>query len=375
MPSKTDADVIDGVLADKVAHTCTAELGGVLVGWSAWNRLGMSELLHSLSFTHDQALSAAISVINRLVEPSSEHSLLDWYHRTGLPELMDNPLWGAGDDRFYRISDRLLANKERIEQHLRDKQMSLFNLERTVLLYDLTNTHFERLCKDNPKAKRGKNKQKRNDCPQIVVGMVFDQHGFELSHKVFDGNQSDAKSLVEMIGELNASVPKGTEKPLVIMDAGVATAANLALLREHGFGYLVNDHTLDEHDYWKLYIRLTHAEAGFKSLKTDLGLRPNPHHKEDRVDGHVFICIIAYHLLRNILWTLEQQQDYRSWETIKRIMSTHCYTTILLPTKEGVTHRIRKAGQPEECQKEIYRALAIEWTNLPSHRTTVSQKR
>lgn len=129
-----------------------------------------------------------------------------------------------------------------------------------------------------------------------------------------------------------------------------------------------------EHELWKLYISLTQAEAGFKALKTDLGLRPNPHHKEERVDGHVFICIIAYHLLKNILWTMEQKEDTRSWETIKRIMSTHCYTTILLPTKDGVTHRIRKAGQPEECQKEIYKVLGIEWTNLPSHRTAVGEK-
>ena len=525
VPPRKDANIIDGVVVDKVTHTDTAELGTVLVGLTAWQRLGMPELLQNLGFNNDQSLSAAISVINRLVDPSSEHSLLDWYRRTGLPELMGNSLRGAGDDRFYRVSDRLLANKNKIEQHLRDRQMSLFNLERTVFLYDLTNSHFEGLCKHNPKAKRGKNKQKRNDCPQIVVGMVFDQYGFELTHKVFDGNQSDSKSLLEMIGELNASVPKGDAKPLVIMDAGVASAANLALLREHGFGYLVNDtrnrrndyleyfleheeftvvpdrpgkspvmvrlmddvnseqpdtfreriilckseqrgqkenamlsnaekrflvdvkklseriqkgqlkdrdkinraigrlsaahsrvnrfytisldeteqitelkwerndekfdqaaslwgsyvlrtddRTLNEHEYWKLYIRLTQAEAGFKSLKTDLGLRPNPHHKEDRVDGHVFICIIAYHLLKNILWTMEQKEDTRSWETIKRIMSTHCYTTILLPTKDGVTHRIRKAGQPEECQKEIYKVLGIEWTNLPSHRTAVGEK-
>lgn len=100
-------------------------------------------------------------------------------------------------------------------------------------------------------------------------------------------------------------------------------------------------------------------------MKTDLGLRPNPHRKEDRVDAHVFICVLAYHLLRNILWTLEQKGDHRSWETIRRILRTHCYTTILLPTNSGQTHRIRRAGQPEECQKDIYRNLNIEWRGLP----------
>lgn len=110
VPSGTKPELIDGVLADKVTHTDTAELGTVLVGWETWKRLGMPELLHGLGFNKDQSLSAAISVINRLVDPSSEHSLLQWYRRTGLPELMNNGLRGAGDDRFYRISDKLLSH-------------------------------------------------------------------------------------------------------------------------------------------------------------------------------------------------------------------------------------------------------------------------
>ena len=527
-PAQPPSDVIDGVLGGQVTHTNTTELGTVLVGWEIWKCLGMPELLEELGFNADQCRSAAISVINRLVDPSSEHSLPEWYRRTGLPELMDNALRGCGDDRFYRVSDKLLTHRKTIEQHLRERQRSLFNLNRTVLLYDLTKTHFEGLCKRNPKAKRGKNKQKRDDCLQIVVGMLFDQYGFEMSHQVFEGNQSDSKSLIEMVDALSASVPPDGTKPLVIMDAGIATEENLRLLREHGFGYLVNDtrtrrkryieefrqsdaftevpdrpgkppvlvriipnphpsedadpsradrivlckseqrgekenamlsnaeqhfldaleklaqriekgrlkvrskmercigricarhprvsryytvaieevpdgsrlawqrhdemfaeaadlwgcyvlrtdeQTLNEHELWELYISLTRAEDGFKALKTDLGLRPNPHHKEERVDGHVFICVIAYHLLRNILWTLEQQGDTRSWESIKRVLRTHCYTTILLPTRDGSTHRIRKAGQPEECQKAIYQALGINWNRLPAHRSIVNKKR
>lgn len=523
-PSPTpEEEYLDGVRVLAVSHTDTAELGPVLSGWEIWKRLGMPELLNTLGFNRSQSQAAAISVINRLADPTSEHSLLDWYRRTGLPELMGNTLRGAGDDRFYRVSDLLLARQSDIERHLRERQSSLFNLERTVLLYDLTNTHFEGLSSRNPKAKRGANKQKRNDCAQIVVGMVFDQYGFEMTHKVFEGSRNDSKSLVEMIDELNAAVAPGQQKPLVVMDGGVATRRNLNLLRQHGFGYLVNDsrrqrqryldafrqtqgfevvegregkapvrvrviddpqpadldgdwaerivlckseprgekeraivsnaerryldalgklatriekkqlkarskieqaigriqarhprarrfytialesdakglrlrwtrddnllgeaadlwgcyvlrtdeRTLNEHELWQLYISLTQAEEGFKALKSDLGLRPNPHHKEDRVDAHVFICVLAYHLLRNILWTLEQKGDHRNWETLKRVLRTHCYTTILLPTRNGPTHRIRKAGQPEECQKIIYRNLGIDWGSLPCHRSVI----
>jgi transposase len=516
-------EIIDGVRAEAVSHTETAELGPVLLGWEIWKRLGMPELLQMLGFNRSQSQAAAISVINRLADPASEHSLPDWYRRTGLPELMGNRLRGAGDDRFYRVSDLLLSRQGQIEAHLRKRQHSLFNLERTVLLYDLTNTHFEGLCRNNPKARRGANKQKRNDCAQIVVGMVFDQFGFEMTHKVFEGTLNDGKSLLRMIEELNAVAADGQAKPLVVMDAGVATRKNLTLLHAHGFGYLVNDsrgqrrryldafrqtkdfrivegregkdpvwvrvmddpqasdqdgdpgerivlcksqprgekeqaivsnaerrfleavqklaariehgrlksrskieqalgriqarnprarrfykinlesngrklrlectrddalrqdaedlfgcyvlrtdeRTLNEHGLWQLYISLTQAEEGFKALKTDLGLRPNPHQKEERVDAHVFICVLAYHLLRNILWTLQQKGDHRNWETLKRILRTHCYTTILLPTRSGPTHRIRKAGQPEECQKAIYRNLGIVWDRLPCNRSVV----
>jgi len=514
--------VLEGVLIQEVSHTETAELGPVLLGWQMWKRLEMPELLKVLGLNESQRQAAAISVINRLADPSSEHSLLDWYRRTGLPELMGNKLRGAGDDRFYRVSDLLLGRQRRIEAHLRKRQRSLFNLDRTVLLYDLTNTYFEGLCSQNPKAKRGASKHKRNDCVQIVVGMIFDQFGFEMAHKVFEGSLNDSKSLLAMIGELNATAGEGEQKPLVVMDGGVATRKNLTLLRSHGFGYLVNDsrrqrgkyrqefcakkgfsvvkgrkgkepvrvrviddpmnaeqgerivlcksqprrqkehaiisnaekrfvqeleklaarigkkqlkdkvkiqraigrlqakhrrvrryydvkldehngeatlswrrddqqfeqgadlygcyvlrtdqRTLNEHQLWQLYISLTRAEDGFKALKTDLGLRPNPHHKEERVDAHVFICVLAYHLLRNALWTLEQKGDHRGWETLKRVLQTHCYTTILLPTENGQTHRIRKAGQPEECQKAIYRALGVEWRGLPCTRSVIGAK-
>jgi hypothetical protein len=264
------APVIDGVLSDGVTHTETAELGPILLGWQIWKRLGMPELLSVQGFNRAQIQAAAISVINRLADPTSEHGLLDWYRRTGLPELMGNKLRGAGDDRFYRVSDLLLSRQEAIEEHLRERQSSMFNLTRTVLLYDLTNTHFEGLCKQNPKAKRGANKQKRNDCAQIVVGMLFDQFGFEMAHRVFDGSLNDSKSLLKMIGDLNATVGNRTEKPLVVMDAGVATRKNLNLLREHGFGYLAND----SRGQRKRYVDQFRDEQGFHVVEGREGKDP-----------------------------------------------------------------------------------------------------
>jgi hypothetical protein len=125
---------------------------------------------------------------------------------------------------------------------------------------------------------------------------------------------------------------------------------------------------------WRLYITLTRAEEGLRALKGELGLRPNYHQVEGRVEGHVWISVLACHLLRYVLRRLEAGQEYRSWTTIKRILSTHCYTTVLLPTQAGQLYRIRKAGEPEEEQKRIYRLLGLEWNQLPKTKTILMVK-
>ena len=129
---------------------------------------------------------------------------------------------------------------------------------------------------------------------------------------------------------------------------------------------------------WKLYITLTRAEDGFRMLKGTLGLRPNFHQIEHRVDAHVFITILAYQLLQTILYPLRKAGDNRSWESIRRVLETHCYTTLLLPTSAGELHRIRKPGIPDERQSAIYRRLGVDLKQLPvkhavsSTRTTKS---
>lgn len=526
---KADEVHVDGVILDRVEHSITSELGPELAGLHAWKRLRIDELLKDLGFNALQRKTAAISVINRLVSPVSERSLETWVPQTALPELLGEDVLRQGKDRYYRISDRLLEYQKPIEAHMRNQQQKLFNLNRTVLLYDLTNTHFEGACRNNPKAAYGKNKQKRNDCPQVVVGMVFDGDGFELGHKVFEGNQSDSKSLVKMLETLEEAVTDtdcggdaGAVKPIVILDGGIATHSNLAVLRKKGFSYLVNDsrrcritykeqfndessfdeipgrgkkppvqvsfieeerdgategkdtvpekeyvvlcksaargkkekaivsnaekryldnleklskrissgklvdmekvqrsigriqaknsrvqryytvkvtgsdraeklvwqrkdaelndaeklygcyvlrtdmNTLSKVELWQLYITLTRAEDGFQALKRDLGLRPNRHHIESRVDAHINITVLAYQLMCYLNRILEEKGDYRDWDTIRRVLQTHSYTTIVLPTKNGKVYHIRKASHPEECQKEIYMNLGVDWHNLPT---------
>jgi hypothetical protein len=537
-----ELELIDGVKLNKVEHTHTTSLGSALLGLQAWKGLKINEKLKELGFNEAQSKTAAATVISRLIEPMSENALLENLENSSLPDVLGEDLIKGSKDRFYRVSDKLLSNKVEIEGHLRKHQQEHFRLERTILLYDLTNSHFEGVCLSNPKAKRGKNKQKRNDCNQIVVAMVFDENGFELAHETFAGNMNDSKSLPEMVKrlkEMTISEPLLEEatKSIVIVDAGIATKKNLKVLREAGFNYLVNDSrkgrkkyqsefkqkgfkivegrddkalvevkTIEEelkeseeaqdskqkkeqvvlcrsgarkekenaiitqaekrfleqleqldkriergrlkdpnkiqrsigrilsknprvaHYYrvqykkneinsteqeikysleykrddgkyhsneellgcyvlrtdlmdltaselWQLYMTLSYAEEGFEILKSDLGLRPNFHQIENRVDGHIFITVLSYQLLRFILYTLKLAGDNRCWLTIKRIMETHCYATVIVPTKNGIVYRLRKPGQPELCQMEIYKHFNIDMNKLPRTKVRIVVER
>ena len=125
---------------------------------------------------------------------------------------------------------------------------------------------------------------------------------------------------------------------------------------------------------WQLYITLVLAEEGFRLLKTDLGLRPNFHQIQDCVDGHIFITVLAYHVLTHILYTLRQRGDTRGWHTVRCVLQPHSYATLIVPTVDGTVHRIRKPGLPEASQAQIYRHFDIDTTALPQSKVIITPK-
>lgn len=508
VPLKPATNRLDGVVVDRIRTDDVVGFGPHLAGLGAWDALGLSSILQRLGMESERIALARLMAVNRLVEPLSEWALADWANRTALPELLGVQISRTTKDRLYRTSDELLGHRREIEQALRSGEQELFSLRRSIVLYDVTNTHFEGLCQGNPKAKHGKNKQKRNDCRQVAVGMAFDEHGFALAHEVFEGNIADTKTLVTMLERLDL----GEEglKPVVILDAGFASEENIRLLEERECSYIVNitrgsrsryaehfknetfvplpgrksgkqvevkqindpenehrqlvlcrstqrrekehaiisraeerfladgaslrkrietgrlkkpdvierkigallkkhprvarfykamhkdgtlhlirnDSKLDEAlalcgDYvlktdktmgaetlWELYMTLLEAEKGFRMLKGTLGLRPNFHQIEKRVDGHIFITVLAYHLMRWIGYRLETAGDTREWRTLRRLLGTHVVTTTRLPLDDGREISIRKPGEPDEEQQRIYTLLGIDWKRAYHPRKT-----
>lgn len=120
-----------------------------------------------------------------------------------------------------------------------------------------------------------------------------------------------------------------------------------------------NRQDLTEQTFWNIYIMLTNLEAAFRCLKTELGLRPVYHQKTKRVDGHIFITVLAYHLMHSIRCKLKAAGIHESWLTIRKELFNHCRITTSMKLKNGKTLHIRKSSRPTPRQIEIYKALKL----------------
>lgn len=461
-------------------------------------KLKLPKKLEELGFTNRQIELTIAVIVGRLAGNVSELSTYEWMQDiTGLDELMESSFQKLSLKSVYKVSDALYKVKTPLEEYLRQKESNLFSLNNTIALYDLTNTYFEGQAKAIKKAKKGRSKDKRNDCPLMTLGVVFNAEGFPIVSDIFEGNVSEPKTLEQVLNRLK--LPNDVH-PIVVLDAGIATENNLTWLRSLNYPYIVcsrkRNHTTPEglklqpvkakthqkvyaackqdeasgetlvfcqsevkrtsekgwqttiqknfenqleklstglskkghtKDYriilerigrlkerysriaqfysidvetgseqrvkaikwefkeqealnrfdgeyclrvygldwdcqrlWETYIMLTKAEDGFRNLKSHLGMRPVYHIKENRADGHLFITLLAYHVLRSILFQLEEKGIAISWKRLRQMMSTHIRITTCYTTKETKRVHIRTTCNPESFHKTVYSALGLD---------------
>ena len=486
------------------------------VGLWAMEQVGLRALLAQLGLNSRQQAAAMGSIIGRLAAPGSERATHRWLRDTSaLGDLLEVDFENYSLMQLYRASDALMAHREAIEAHLFGAAMTLFELQPTVTLYDLTNTYFEGDAGAQEKAQRGHSKEKRSDCPLLTLGLMLDASGFVRRSQVFAGNVSEPHTLAEMLSALQA--PKGA---LVVMDRGIATQDRITWLAEQGYRYLVvsrerkrtfdlasamtvttatqqpvhlhkvlsedgqearlycyseareqkekaiaerfakrfenalttlseglsrprtqkridkiwqrigrlkekshgvaqhydidvtssadgtqalainwrrqledcascrslsvngsmlthpgvyclrsNQTDWDEETLWRTYITLTDLEAVFRSLKSELGLRPIYHHKALRTEGHLFITklatagavfyVLAYQLVQVIRRRLRQHGQSESWTLLRRILNGQQRITATFRRADDCALHVRKATVAETAQREIYQALGI----------------
>ena len=216
--------------------------GDVWLAWKLWQALGLDTWLEKrLPRGREDvpwSLMAAVLVIARLCEPSSElHIAEDWFRRTALDDLLGLPEAKVNDDRLYRGLDRLLPHKDALETHLKERLGTLFKLEYDLLLYDVTSTYFEGQAEGNTLAARGYSRDHRPDCKQVCIGLVVSREGFPLGYEVFAGNRSDSTTLQAVVKRMEECY--GREGRIWAVDRGMIDAANLKWLKERGSRYIV----------------------------------------------------------------------------------------------------------------------------------------
>ena len=488
---------------DQVRTEDAREAGPVHVGHQMWQALTLDAILATAGLSARARVLTEVMTLNRLVSPAAEHAMPDWIRRTALDDILATDFSTLSDEALYRNLDRLHPQRAAIEQALAARERTLFNLDDTIYLYDLTSTYFEGQCPHNPQAKRGYSRDHRPDCKQVVVGLVLDRDGFPTAHEVFDGNRQDRATVEDMLTALEQRTGRRGGATVVI-DRGMAFAENLAQIQARGHHYLVAGRPAERHPHldafedeagwteilrqpsprnpgqkktrvwvkravrdgevqilcrsdgrrgersrhprqaraavparsdqapdprrpgapararedprspgppqgalrargallrprlrrgdaavswtaqadlhtraeqldgtyllrtdrqdlsdeeiWRLYMLLTRVEAAFRAMKSPLMERPIFHHLEHRVQTHIFLCVLAYHLLVAIEKRCLDHGVHTSWATVRDQLSTHQVITVVLPATDGRTLRIRKSSTPDAIHRELYRS-------------------
>jgi hypothetical protein len=179
----------------------------------------------------DQILQVLVAY--RLIAPGSEWRLhRDWFGRSAMADLLGSDFRLAEPHKLYACHDFLLQHKADLFSHLQDRWRDLFNAKFDVLLYDLTSTYFEINAADVPegdKRRHGYSRDKRPDCPQVVIALVVTPDGLPLAYEVLPGNTADCTTLRMFLEKIAQQY--GRAQRVWVMDRGIPTEAVLAEMR------------------------------------------------------------------------------------------------------------------------------------------------
>lgn len=215
------------------------EIGAEWLAYQAMEQLQIITFLKTLCWGEEDIKLAQSHIISRAVYPASELETTRWMkENSSVCEVTGYDIKKITKDRLYDISKKLYAQKETLEQHLSTRTNELFDIQDKIMLYDLTNTYFEGSKHGSQLAQYGRSKEKRNDAKLVVLALVVNPEGFIKYSAILEGNTSDPKTLEGMINNLRSKTSSSAKKALVVIDAGIATEDNLAMIKEKGYDYL-----------------------------------------------------------------------------------------------------------------------------------------
>lgn len=488
---------------DTIKNKNVREAGAEWICAQAIRQLGITEFFSSQGWDQREINLALTHIISRASYPASELRTSHWIkENSAVCEITGFPQALITKDKLYNISHKLYSVKDELEQHLSKRTNELFDINDSIILYDLTNTYYEGKKLNSKIAQYGRSKEKRSDCKLIVLAVVVNTYGFIKYSQLFEGNLADSKGLLPIIEALSKRTSATGRKPIVVMDAGIATEDNIQLLREYSYDYLcvsrsgMNKYSADsdvqpiqivdkkgqpitiqkvkvkgdtdnyllvhskakeikeqsmnsrftkryeqdlaqikdslskksgvkklekvwerigrikqkypslnkrynievisngkgiavdvkwnqkpqppkegkyllrtclneqdEKTQWTIYNTIREIESTFRTLKTDLDLRPIYHKKDDASMAHLHLGLLAYTVVNTIRYQLKQKGIKNEWRDLVRMMNTQKMLTTTMLDQYEQQIIIRQCSEPTTDLQKIYDAL--EFKNRP----------
>jgi len=241
-PSSPDPPAWAQVDLRRVRVERSRRFGDVLVALALWKRLRLEEFFSGALVEGREGvpwpLVACIHTLARFCEPSSDLAIAEsFYPQTALGDLLGIGSEKIYDNRLYRGLDAMLGCRPELFAHLKGVYGELFGTTFDILLYDITSTYFEGRADANAKAARGYSRDSRPDCAQVCIGLVVTPEQLPLAYEVFAGNRADVTTVEDIFDLMEATY--GRARRVWVMDRGMVSEDNLAVLRERGASYIV----------------------------------------------------------------------------------------------------------------------------------------
>jgi len=306
-------------------------------------------------------------------------------------------IYGSYDDFIDKLAvpsivmDRGIATKENIE-YLKEHGYSYFVVERRDTAKDFA-SEFSDLSDFEPHPVSGNNyvylkKQSQADTVKILVYSTGKSHkeqkimskrekrflddAQQLITSNQKGNIKDFEKILIRIGRLKQKYGSTADKYTFQTSREVSdsqrvkqivltpTGKNPTKSELPGCYVIVTDVVhLNAKQIWDFYTRLTEVESAFRALKSELGTRPVHHQRDDRVESHLFISVLAYSILKSVTYTLNKKGYNKSWTMIKSILLNHMRSSIFITDVRGHRHHMRQNAIPESEVKELFKLLNI----------------
>ncbi|MFA5418971.1 MAG: IS1634 family transposase [Bacteroidales bacterium] len=235
--SKEIINNIEEVDLESIEQIDSKEIGGEWLVKQAFDKLGIASILAGSGLEGPQIDIAQMLLTGKLLHPSSELETERWLREnSGVREL-----YPTKEDisryRLYAAAEAMYQNKDAIEKGLYNKLCNLFSGRSKIVIYDLTNIYFTGQMLSSRKADFGRSKQKQTGSKLIGLALSIDSLGFVRYSKFYNGNISEPGTFEEMLSDVTCQLDTKAEKPIVVMDAGIATEDNLAIIRGSKYNY------------------------------------------------------------------------------------------------------------------------------------------